>query len=150
MGKGSYRGGSTLIGWGANRFVAPDNRQSRKAVAEDTAKSPDEATEANELARANFGFRRKKRLKAEPAPLSPEQEAASATAGQIEKLRKVLAKKRKENPQPLKIAGEQKRPRPSSAPQIAKLERLARRRAKEGDPLEGVVVQKRRGRRSTP
>jgi len=37
------------------------------------------------------------------------------------------------------IEHDRKRPRPSSAAQIAKLERLARRRANEGDPLEGVV-----------
>lgn len=113
MAKGSYRGGSTLIGWNANQFVAPDNRRSRKAVAGGVATTPDEAADANELARANFGFRRKKKPKAEPAPLSPEQEAAAAKAGQIEKLRKLLAKKRKESPEPLKVAVEQKRRRRS-------------------------------------
>lgn len=147
MGKGSYRGGSTLIGWNANRFVAPDNRRSHKAAATGTAQSPDEAMEANEIVRAKLGFRRRKKPKAESAPLSLEQQVAATAAGQTEKLRKQLAKKRKGSPYPLKVAVEQKPPCASSPAQIAKLGRLARRRLNEGDPLAGVLVERRHTRR---
>jgi len=77
MGRGSYRGGSTSLGWNANRYVAPSltGRTRRgKALVEDltarTAQSRAELAEQDERARKRHGL----------APSKGKPVATTATA----------------------------------------------------------------------
>ncbi|MBW8813690.1 MAG: hypothetical protein JF588_09720 [Caulobacterales bacterium] len=63
MGKGSYRGGSTPVGWNANRYVAPSltgRTRKGKALIKDltarTAESAAELAEQDERARKRHGL----------------------------------------------------------------------------------------------
>jgi hypothetical protein len=77
MGKGSYRGGSTPVGWNANRYVAPSltgRTRKGKALIRDltarTAQSAAELAEQDERARKRHGL----------APARPKPALTTATA----------------------------------------------------------------------
>ncbi|MBL8773478.1 MAG: hypothetical protein JNK30_18985 [Phenylobacterium sp.] len=80
MGKGSYRGGGVLLGWNANRYVAPSltgRTRSGRALIKDlavrTAQSREELAAQDERARKRHGLA--------PAKAPQPATAAAASAG---------------------------------------------------------------------
>ncbi|MFZ5721424.1 MAG: hypothetical protein ACOY5Y_18340 [Pseudomonadota bacterium] len=95
MGRGSYRGGSTPVGWNANRYVAPSltgRTRKGKALIKDltarTAQSRSELAEQDRLARKRHGLAPRKPKAAEPPGAS-----ASDVGGMTRKRRKGEAPK---------------------------------------------------------
>ena len=83
MGRGSYRGGSTPVGWNANRYVAPSltgRTRQGKALIKDltarTAQSRAELAEQDRLARKRHGLAPRKTPAADPPVMTAATSAA--------------------------------------------------------------------------
>lgn len=90
MGRGSYRGGSTPVGWNANRYVAPSltgRTRKGKALIKDltvrTAQSRAELAEQDRLARKRHGLAPRK-----PAATEPPATSATDVSGMTRKKRR--------------------------------------------------------------
>jgi hypothetical protein len=93
MGRGSYRGGSTPVGWNANRYVAPSltgRTRGGKALIKDltarTAQTRDELAAQDERARKRHGLAS---AKAKPA-MTTATAASTGKSGVADAARKRL------------------------------------------------------------
>jgi hypothetical protein len=92
MAKGSYRGGSTPVGWNANRYVAPSltgRTRKGKALIKDltarTAQSREDAAAQDARARKRHGL-----AAAKAVPTSPAATVSSGKPGLADAARKRL------------------------------------------------------------
>lgn len=95
MSRGSYRGGSTPVGWNANRYVAPSltgRTRKGKALIKDltarTAQSRAELAAQDELARKRHGLKPGKAAKAATTPLTATPGAKTSVADAVRRRRK--------------------------------------------------------------
>ena len=92
MGNGSYRGGSTPVGWNANRYVAPSltgRTRKGKALIKDltarTAQSRAEQAEQDAHARKRHGIAQK-----QPSRMTAPTAGSTARSGVADEARKRL------------------------------------------------------------